>query len=80
MGWKEEKTNQILLPVLKRVNSSTSATSTQAKLHLFAEAPPPSPGGQGRAIKSSRLRTAITRIKGKAAELYCEGEGCRIIL
>lgn len=72
IGWKQEKVNELLLPVLKKINAKPSG---QAKLTQFFPTGPAAHvsgtlvtgelgGGQGRAIRSKRLRCAITRIKG----------------
>lgn len=75
IGWKEDKVNELLLPVLKKLNTATS--TGQAKLTDFFSSgagvssasgtlPTSQPlQGRGRAtIRSKRLRCAITRIKG----------------
>lgn len=59
MGWSQEKVDEILLPVLKRMNARES--QTQKKITQFMSSLP-SPSKQKRTIKSKRIRNVVARL------------------
>ena len=63
IGWKEEKVNEVLLPVLKKMNAKDS-TQTKVTQFFTKSTAPQSTATRGKAIKSRRIRNAIARIRG----------------
>ena len=68
MGWSQEKVDEMLLPVLKRINARESQRQqkiTQFLLSLPSSSSSPSlasPTKQRRAIKSRRIRNVVARL------------------
>ena len=68
MGWSQEKVDEILLPVLKRMNARES--QRQRKITQFLPSLPSSssspslasPTKQRRSIKSRRIRNVVARL------------------
>ena len=62
MGWTQEKVDEILLPVLKRVNARESQTQKKITEFLPTIGPTSPPNRQKRVIKSRRIRNVVARL------------------
>ena len=64
MGWSQERVDDLLLPVLKRMNARESQTQKKITEFLPAIGPtsPPASVKQRRAIKSRRIRNVVARL------------------
>ena len=75
MGWSQDKVDELLLPVIKRMNARDSQTQkkiTQFMPAITTTSPSSSSSGRKRVIKSKRIRNVVARLTaGRSMIVQC---------